>query len=114
MQILKETKPKAKKQHICMFCNGIIEVGEKYNRQTIVADGDLYDFIYHSHCGELATMLDMYDDCYDEGINDNDFENYLQDYVYDKHKGEKEWEDVKPSVLAKMIYEELKSKEEAK
>lgn len=112
MQVLKETKPKAKKQHRCMFCNGFIEIGETYNRQTIVADGSIYDFIYHKHCGELAHMLDMYDDCWDEGINDNDFECYLGDYVYDNHKGEKGWEDAKPSELAKMIYEEMKSKEE--
>lgn len=112
MQVLKETKTKAKKQQRCMFCNGIIEIGETYNRQTIVADGSIYDFIYHKHCGELAHMLDMYDDCWDEGINDNDFESYIGDYVYDNHKGEMEWEEAKTSELAKMIYEEIKSKEE--
>lgn len=107
MEILKEAKPKAKKQHRCMFCNGIIEIGEMYNRQTISADGRLYDFVYHKHCGELANMLDMYDDCDGEGINDNDFESYLGDYVYDNHKGEKEWEEAKPSELARMIYDEV-------
>lgn len=94
-----------------MFCNGVIEVGETYDRQTIAADGRVYDFVYHKHCGELANMLDMYDDCYDEGINDNDFECYLGDYVYYNHKGEKEWEEAKTNVLAKMIYNEIKSKE---
>lgn len=94
-----------------MFCNGIIQIGETYNRDTIHADGTVYDFIYHQHCGELANMLDMYDDCWDEGINDNDFENYLGDYVCDNHYGEKIWHEAKLFELAKMIYEEIKNKE---
>ena len=67
-----------------MFCGGIIEVGEKYDRQTCVYDNSIYDWIAHRECSCIASKLDMFNDC-DEGLNGEDFREYINQYVYDNH-----------------------------
>ena len=69
MTVLRDKTPVARKEHRCNFCGGVISVGEKYNRQTNVYDGRVYDWVSHCECSELAYELDMYDDC-DEGLED--------------------------------------------
>ena len=36
METLRNVQPTARKEHKCEYCGGIIHVGEKYDRQTIV------------------------------------------------------------------------------
>ena len=82
--VLKESTPTARKEHKCMFCGGIIKVGEKYDRQTCVYEGSVYDWIAHCECSILASELDMYDGC-DEGLNNEGFIECVKQYVYDNH-----------------------------
>lgn len=82
--VLKNSKPTARKEHKCMFCGGIIKVGEKYDRQTCVYEGSVYDWIAHCECSSLAHKLDMYDDC-DEGLNGEGFIENVNQYVYNNH-----------------------------
>lgn len=84
MQVLKQTHPIARKEHICMFCGCKIKVGEKYNKQTVV-DGDLYTFVCHEECAELTQGLDMYDDGY--GITAEYFEAAIDDYLLENFPG---------------------------
>lgn len=105
MEVIKDKNVTAKKSHRCMLCGGVIEKGEKYNRQTIVYDGDIYDCICHIHCVSLMSLLDMED--YGDGINENDFVGYVQDYVKDNHP---DWDYKNVAECAKRIYEELKKK----
>ena len=117
MDILKKTKPIARKQHRCEFCGGIIQVGEKYDKQTIV-DGYIYDFKTHERCEKVAIELDMYDDhCYcDDGLTQEEFEENINDYVREHHYDEceddidKEWKLPFPELVEK-VYQELKEKE---
>lgn len=106
MDILSDKIVTARKKHRCMLCGGVIEKGEKYNRATII-DGDIYDFICHKHCKALMSLLDMEDD--GDGINENDFTIYVQDYVTDKHP---DWDYKNIAECAKRIYEELKKEKE--
>lgn len=86
--ILKETYPTARKEHLCEFCAGKIQKGQKYVRQTNVYDGTKYDFITHQECKEVAHELRMYDDCDDSGLNGESFRESLNEYVYANHYDE--------------------------
>ena len=77
--------PTARKEHKCMFCGGIIKVGEKYVRQTNLYEGQIYDWIAHLECQEVTGLLNMFDNDMGEGINGEDFVEYLQEWLFDKH-----------------------------
>lgn len=114
MGILRTQTPAARKEYECMFCGGTIAIGEKYNRQTNVYDGQIYDWICHCECQQVAIWLDMYYDC-DDGLNDKCFRSYIDEYIYDNHYDEtkddiaKEWQLPYPE-LVKKILEELNIK----
>ena len=85
MELLKETKPIARKEHICNLCYGKIEKGEKYVSLSIL-DGDIYTFKMHLECEEVSSdACEHYDmtSNYDEGFNENDFQLYLDEW-YDE------------------------------
>lgn len=86
MTILRTSHPTAKKEHICMFCGCKIKVGERYERQTIADDGDMYDWVCHQDCSDIATDIDMYDGlCYDEGLTGDSFECAIDDYLIEHY-----------------------------
>lgn len=64
---------KAKKQHKCNFCNGVIMVGEKYYTSTHIYDNHIYDFKTHKQCSYIASRTNMYEYCGDEGLTMDDF-----------------------------------------
>lgn len=82
---LKTTHPTAKKEHKCMYCGGTINVGEKYERQTNIYEGQIYDWVCHIECQEVTGLLNMFDYDYGEGIDGEQFVEYLQEWLYDKH-----------------------------
>ena len=88
MKILKDKTPIARKEHRCDFCGGMISVGEKYNRQTNVYDGSIYDWVSHCEGSQLAYELDMYEYC-DEGLDSDEFIGCLNQYVYENHYDDK-------------------------
>ena len=82
---LKITHPTAKKKHKCMYCGGTINVGEKYERQTNLYDGQIYDWVAHLECQEVTGLLNMFDHDYGEGVDGETFTECLQEWLYDKH-----------------------------
>lgn len=85
MNVLRIQHPSAKKEHICMFCGCKIKVGERYERQTIT-DGEIYDWVCHQDCSDIATKLDMYDGlCSDEGLAGDSFECAIDDYLIEHY-----------------------------
>ena len=115
MDILKKTKPISRKEHRCEFCGGIIKVGEGYERTTI-ADECVYDFVCHCHCAAIANMLDMYYDCYDEGLSSDAFQENIIEYIRVNHDKETVQIELKlpfPELVEK-VYQELKEKEDRK
>lgn len=109
MKVLRDKTPVARKEHRCNFCGGVISVGEKYNRQT-----NVYDWVSHCECSKLACELDMYNDC-DEGLDDDEFIDNLNQYVYDNHYDDKiddiakDWQ-LPRYELVKKVLNELKKK----
>jgi hypothetical protein len=73
LTIIAETSPKARKQHVCDFCNNKIEIGETYDKQICSLDGSVYTWKSHIRCKIIAAKLKMYDECYGEGLTGDDF-----------------------------------------
>ncbi len=75
---LGRAKRKARKEHRCCYCDGIIKKGEIYNWSRHIYDGDIYDWKVHEKCdfiaGELWIYIDpdevMDADCFFEGCTD--------------------------------------------
>lgn len=113
--VLKEIYPTANKEHICEFCSGKIQPGEKYVRQTNIYYGLVYDFITHQECKDVAHELRMYDDC-DDGVSEDDFCEFIRMYVQDNHYNKETstvqdgW-DLSTHELVKKILDELKKED---
>jgi len=58
---LKETEPKARKEHKCNWCGQAIEKGEVYQSSVHIYDGHKYTWKNHISCMEIAIKLDMFD-----------------------------------------------------
>lgn len=67
----------AKKEHECDLCGFKIGVGEKYDWQKNVFDGDLYEFKMHLSCLELAQKLNMFEGR-DDGLTGDDFAEFVE------------------------------------
>lgn len=95
-EVLRNKTPVARKEHRCKFCGEVIHVGEKYNRQSNVYDGRIYD-------------------C-DEGLDGDGFVDSLNQYVYDNHYDDKiddiakDWQ-LPRYELVKKVLDELKKEE---
>ena len=81
MKTLRNTEPKAMKEHKCNFCLENINVGEIYYSQTNVLDSEIYTWKTHLSCSLIAGKLDMYDYC-DEGVTSDDFWDYINEALY--------------------------------
>lgn len=66
------TNQKARKDHKCNFCGGIIPKDTEYQRQGIVHDGSLFTWKAHFRCLDIEGKLRMWDNC-DEGVTEDDF-----------------------------------------
>lgn len=116
IDVINSKTPIARKQHRCDYCGGTIEKGEKYQNDTIVYDGDVYTWKSHLHC--MALTSEMWDYKTDEGLSDDDFQRWIDDYVLEYHYNHEkddiceEWQNKSVAELAKMIYEEKMAENE--
>ena len=115
--MLKESHPIARKEHLCGLCGCKINKGQKYNRQTNIYDGYIYDWIEHEECCQIASELDMYDECdYDEGLSSDCFKEILDDYIHQEHYNDfaddiaEDWQSLTRYEEVCKILEELKDK----
>lgn len=80
MNVLSNSKPKARKEHRCDFCYDKINKGEVYDSQVCVYD-NIYNWKTHARCSEIASELNMYDD-YNDGVTGDDFcDDIRQEYI---------------------------------
>ena len=68
-----------------MYCNGVIPIGEKYSRDTLVYEGTVYDWIAHEDCCTVANLLDMFSKV-DEGLGDYDFNEFIYEYLAENYR----------------------------
>ena len=81
MEIIKQTTPKARKDHRCHWCCGKILKGNVYEYAFIVDGGDSWQWKNHIHCRSLVDKMNMFDNADDEGLTGNVF----QEYIYEKY-----------------------------
>lgn len=75
---------KARKQYRCMLSGKTIKIGDEYESTVCKYDGEIYTFRIHKEAKYLAEELDMYGKgTNNDGFQDDDYEQLLQDYVYD-------------------------------
>ena len=82
MQTLNHENIKARKQHVCEFCNSKIEIGKVYHCSTHVYEGTIYKWRVHNKCQEIASTLKMYDYC-DEGLGGESFQEFIKEAFSD-------------------------------
>ena len=110
LETLDTSTPIARKEHHCDYCDGIIHKGERYEHQTLKYDGRLYTWKSHILCSRVAENIEPLD----EGISQQEFRDWIDEYVYDNHYDEtlddiaQEWQNKSYEELAKMIYDEIK------
>lgn len=51
---LSDTKPKARKKHVCYLCGYFIQQGEVYDNRVGVFDGDIVTQRMHLECEEVT------------------------------------------------------------
>ena len=79
MEMLSRKEVKSRKEHKCMFCNGMITKGEIYVSTSLKNDGEIYTWKNHLKCGKLTGELDM--DYDGEGINSDLFMEYVYEFL---------------------------------
>lgn len=90
---------------MCCGCN--IPIGEKYQRDTLIYDGTIYDWVAHIDCLFIANYLDMYDWANDDGLSGEDFREYVNQYLYDNYYDE-ETEDIREDILSMSFIEKVR------
>lgn len=72
----------ARKPHQCSTCQiTAIQAGEKYTRDTLIYDGDIYDWVQCELCaGLFSRVWDAYGSPYrDEGIGPEDYAEWASE-----------------------------------
>ena len=111
MELINESNPIARKEHICDLCSRKISKGQRYRRQFIRDDsGEVWSFKGHEECCELESIIDFSDY---EGVDCDAFEEAIINYVQEYHNDVKDalniaYQNRKYYDLVKMILAELK------
>jgi hypothetical protein len=74
------TVQKAKKEHKCNYCDGVIAIGTAYERQAFKYD-DFYVWKSHPKCQAIAEKLRMFDNC-DDGVTNEYFYETIKEEFY--------------------------------
>lgn len=78
---------KARKDHSCDWCEGIIKKDELYDWQKITSDDyGIYEWKAHKHCVEVASYYDMFDD-WEDGLSQLQFSDSICDIFNEKDFG---------------------------
>lgn len=93
-----------------------IKVRNTIDRQTSMT-GISMIWIEHEECCQIASELDMYDECdYDEGLSSDCFKEILDDYIHQEHYNDfaddiaEDWQSLTRYEEVCKILEELKEK----
>ena len=73
---ISSNKIKARKDHVCDWCNLKIDKGKIYRKSFNVMDGDPFTWKNHIHCEKIAEHLKMFDDL-DYGLTEDLFQENI-------------------------------------
>lgn len=105
--ILKIIHPIARKQHKCELCECAIEKGQRYERQTVLECGSVYDLICHEECSELIADL-RFQRTWEDSADADSFQSGLVSYNEDFHHPE--WNDLDCYEQVKLVLKELQNR----
>ena len=69
---------KARKEHCCNYCGGLIDKGEEYGNSFVVDEGVGWTWKSHIHCNELIDLMEM--NHWGDGVTHSEFCDWLDDY----------------------------------
>lgn len=117
METLKTVNPIARKEHTCDYCGCKICVGERYERATILFEGNIYDWVSHECCSKITHELKMFDGCDDNGLNSEEFRENINEYVSEFHYDDElddvaaDWQKLSYKETVEAILKELEEEE---
>jgi hypothetical protein len=77
---IRDKRVKARKEHICDFCEKKIAKGEEYRLSTHIYDGQIYDWHSCDRCrGYVSQAFKYYGDLLDEGLTAEAFYEYMRE-----------------------------------
>lgn len=84
-ELLRETRPTARKPHRCEMCQGEISPGDAYRRDTLVSDGRVYDCLQCRRCDMDDITLAAWEwfDCPGEGVGRDESAEWARDNRHD-------------------------------
>lgn len=81
--VLHRTQPRARKEHQCSSCYRTIAVGEVYERQDNVFDGQRYAYLICEHCRAITdrvlTLIPDY--WYEDGFSEDTIAEGMREYA---------------------------------
>lgn len=80
MTILADKERKARKEHHCSLCSGIIRKGEVYSWTKTIQDRMVYDLKCHKKCSFLCAQLWDYAEADADGMDADTFTEALHDF----------------------------------
>ena len=75
---ISQSKQKAKKKHVCDWCELPISVGDEYERSLNKHYGRIYTWKNHVSCSKIANELKMFDGVWNEGLTEEDFQECIK------------------------------------
>ncbi len=83
MTLLTQSTPRARKTHTCNWCGGDINVGETYERDTILDGNGFREWKSHTECSWFACEY-VYCGDQDNGVNEDDFVDVVMEMANEK------------------------------
>lgn len=83
--VLRNEQPVARKAHRCELCGTHIPVGQRYNRETNIWDGQFYTWVMCLPCVEIFSFVWEWSAGYyrDDGIDSNSADDWARDFPDD-------------------------------
>lgn len=107
--ILNIQHPIARRRRKCELCECAIEAGQRYERQTISANGSVYDFVCHEECSELATDL-RFQKTLEKFADADSFQSGLA--IYNEDYNHVEWNVLDCYDQVKLVLEEIRNQKD--
>jgi len=77
--LLRSDNVKARKEHRCNYCSGVIFKGEVYENSACASDGRVYTWKAHLDCVWIALKLKMFEE---ENLTGDDFIEWIhEEYI---------------------------------
>lgn len=111
VEFLQDKERKARKEHICNYCYGVINKGEIYRDTILIDGGEIYVWKEHLHCQDVASDLWVWIDPNDYGMTEEDYQEGCREYIrcFIPDISDEQLESLEPWETAKIVHEHLKT-----